>query len=323
LSSNQVSDIEIVNSIKRSEPTPDKANANKKSNVAVLEKAIPNISNVPKSSVPTISNLPKAIPNISNITRASANTNSNVSNSDFRFDEEMKNELISQYSKGEKRNVLDPVLSNQDMNSVNSVEGERLDVNTFDVTSMFENFEKEEKQNNVNINNNNQTKKNAVVESPRNKSPKKKTTTNHRKVDTQTDEDDDDSLENDNSESDNVELKSKSSECCDACHEDFYKERQCISFTYENIDYCVCSVCFKANLKKRENILGPSKCMRKKAKVICKNSTHFGKKTLTPDEYVYYQEETEAMTIGIPYHQCTSCMVDIIATSYNKLTAPK
>jgi len=152
------------------------------------------------------------------------------------------------------------------MNSVNSVEEERLDVNTFDVTSMFENFEKEEKQNNVNINNNNQTKKNAVVESPRNKSPKKKTTTNHRKVDTQADEDDDDSLENDNSESDNVELKSKSSECCDACHEDFYKERQCISFTYENIDYCVCSVCFKANLKKKGKHFGTFKMYEKESK---------------------------------------------------------
>jgi len=162
--------------------------------------------------------------------------------------DEMKNELFLTFHEKERKKIL-RLDSSTHQPSVNSslgeqkTERERIEVHS---PAFFENY------GNLNTPN-----KNKTIDISFGRSVVSNST---GKVDTELDDEDD---EVDNSDgdfgfsgSDNFELASKSSGCCDACHKDFYKERKVINFRFDNIDYNVCSFCIKANFKKKKKHIG-------------------------------------------------------------------
>jgi len=231
LVSNQVSDVEFVASIKKSEEwkesTPNKVVPQQKITVdnrrTTNNEVLSNI-NISEKVVPfekTFDSLVKGNFNVASL-------------------EEMKKELFLKFSEKEKEKRVSlgpstqqaPILANSFRQE--RTERERTDVHSPLIFENYENYDDPNKNETVDI-------------------------SFGRKVDTKLDDGEDsmEGVENSDGEigfsgSDNFELASKSSGCCDACHMEFSKERKCVNFRFSEIDYNVCSICIKANSFKKK-----------------------------------------------------------------------
>jgi len=294
-----VSDVEFVASIKKSEEwkesTPNKVVPQQKITVdnrrTTNNEVLSNI-NISEKVVPfekTFDSLVKGNFNVASL-------------------EEMKKELFLKFSEKEKEKRVSlgpstqqaPILANSFRQE--RTERERTDVHSPLIFEHYENYNDPNKNETVDI-------------------------SFGRKVDTKLDDGEDsmEGVENSDGEigfsgSDNFELASKSSGCCDACHMEFSKERKCVNFRFSEIDYNVCSICIKANsFKKKKNILEASKCVKKGDYIKCKNEHHNGNTNLKSNEYVLFHEESDGSHSVRDYRQCKSCMCEILLEKYNKL----